>query len=399
MRILIGIGWLILLVAALFFSRQGGPWFGAMILPIAGASLFWGPVGGWVLAALSGLAVFLFQAAPGSSGWLVGEWISFGSIPLLLWGRKRQLEARCQKLQTDQGLLRYRLGRFQGERQGQKAAIREREEMIQSISELYGLSKKFLGTLDLDEVLQISEEMLRKEFPFLPDAKLQDYLQYVGSLVNQGKISVEVLAQALPVSHLDARMRDRWGILSGQFALGLQRVSLYQQVQESAIHDGLTGLLVRRYFLERLEEEVQRSGRRHSSLVFLMVDLDHFKEVNDRYGHLVGDVVLREVAHLIRRSVREIDLVGRFGGEEFSVVLPEADQSLGVQIADRIRQTVEQTVIPAYDEQVRVTVSIGVSLLPHNAPLVDSLIEQADRAMYRAKELGRNQTVTVDASA
>ena len=395
MRILIIGSLALLLCGALMMAPQSGPWLSAIVLPISGAGFLWGPVAAWAVAAFGSLVALGFWLSNPPTGWLAGSWTSFGLVPFLLWRKAGHLQSERSRFEEQQRLFRERLRGLQQEQEKRRSAIEEKEGTIQGIVELYGLSKKFLGTLDLDEVIQISEETLSRELPFLKTEQIGEYLKYVRSLVNQGKISVEVLAQALPSAVQDPRSKDRWGIVSGQLALGLQRVSLYHQVQESAIHDGLTGLLVRRHFLERLEEEVQRSVRRSSCLVFLMVDLDHFKGINDTYGHLVGDVVLREVARLIRGSVREIDLVGRFGGEEFSVALPDADRALGLQIADRIRKTIEGTVIHAYDEQIRVTVSVGVSLCPQDAQTMDPLIEQADRAMYQAKEMGRNRAVAV----
>ena len=392
MRLLTVLAAAVFLFGAFIARPMSGPWMSGMILSVTAAAFFCSPMVAWGLAVLSCLAALNLQGAD-SIGWLAGSWTALGIVPLALFGRKKQFQSEKIKLEERRALLQMRLTGLEGEQEKRRSAIREKEEAIQGISELYGLSKRFLATLDLEEVLQISEETLKKEVPLLRDEEIQDYLKYLRSLVNQGKISVEVLAKALPSVLDDIHSKERWGIVSGQLALGLQRVSLYCQVQESAIHDGLTGLLVRRHFRERLEEEAERAKRRSSSLVFLMVDLDHFKQINDTYGHLVGDVVLREVAHLVRGSVREIDLVGRFGGEEFGVVLPDADRDLGIQIADRIRQTAANTVIMAYDEQVGVTVSIGVSLYPQDGDTADQLIEQADAAMYQAKGMGRNRTV------
>ena len=184
----------------------------------------------------------------------------------------------------------------------------------------------------------------------------------------------------------------------GQLALGLQRIALYRRIQNSATHDGLTGLLTRRSFLERLTEETERTLRRSDSAAFLMVDLDRFKLVNDTYGHLVGDVVLREVSRIIRRSVREVDVVGRYGGEEFGVLLPGANEPLGLQIAERVRRAIAICLIRAYDETVRITVSVGIALCPQHAAAAEQLVEQADQAMYQAKFLGRDRVVLAGAS-
>lgn len=184
---------------------------------------------------------------------------------------------------------------------------------------------------------------------------------------------------------------DRCGILVSQFALAVRRIRLYERVQELAIRDGLTGLLVRRHFVMRLQEEAARAARQELPLSFLMVDIDRFKEINDRHGHLVGDAVLRELAALLRTQVRDVDLLGRYGGEEFGLGLPEADTAQAQMAAGRIRQAVQNAGFRAYDEHLSITVSIGVSALPRDAADATELIEHADAAMYKAKMEGRNR--------
>ncbi len=184
---------------------------------------------------------------------------------------------------------------------------------------------------------------------------------------------------------------ERCGILVSQFALAIRRIRLYERVQELAIHDGLTGLFVRRHFLARLQEEMARAARRELSFAFLMVDIDHFKLINDHHGHLVGDAVLRELAALLRTQVREVDLLGRYGGEEFALGLPETDMAHAEMAAERIRRAVEQTTFRAYDEHLTMTVSIGVAAFPHDAVDVTELVEHADAALYKAKLGGRNR--------
>jgi diguanylate cyclase (GGDEF)-like protein len=184
---------------------------------------------------------------------------------------------------------------------------------------------------------------------------------------------------------------EKFSIVAWQFALEMKKAILYEKVEELALNDGLTKLFVRRHFLKRLEEEIERSKRHKLPLAVLMLDIDHFKKCNDTYGHLVGDVVLREVAFIIKTNIREVDLAGRYGGEEFCVALPETDIKGARHVAERIREAVEEKKIRAYDEIIRVTASIGLSLYPKDNKEVTGLIEAADKALYKAKETGRNR--------
>jgi diguanylate cyclase (GGDEF)-like protein len=122
-----------------------------------------------------------------------------------------------------------------------------------------------------------------------------------------------------------------------------------------------------------------------------MIDIDKFKNFNDRYGHLVGDAILRDISRTVKETVRQIDFVGRFGGEEIAVVLAETDRDQARFAAERLRQAIENNVIKVYDEELRVTVSIGVATYPQDADDVDTLIENADKALYVAKQTGRNK--------
>ena len=180
-------------------------------------------------------------------------------------------------------------------------------------------------------------------------------------------------------------------IIVGQLALNLEKVELYNRVQELAILDGLTGVYVRRHFLERLQEEFNRSRGHRLPLSVLMCDLDYFKEKNDRYGHLVGDEVLKAVSKILKANTREVDLVGRYGGEEFSVALPETSSHSGWQAAERIRLAVEESELRTYDEKIRITISIGVVSLTDQTESLEMLIDQADHALYLAKTKGRNR--------
>lgn len=159
-----------------------------------------------------------------------------------------------------------------------------------------------------------------------------------------------------------------------------------------AMHDPLTGALNRRAILESLSKELGRAARRQSSLSIGLCDIDHFKKVNDTYGHQVGDAVLCGFVETIRKSLRGYDLVGRYGGEEFLLVAPDAAGSAVDDIYERLRFQIEQLKVATRFGDVNVTVSIGVAEI-ENGNTVDTLIAEADAALYRAKKAGRNRVV------
>jgi diguanylate cyclase (GGDEF)-like protein len=182
-----------------------------------------------------------------------------------------------------------------------------------------------------------------------------------------------------------------FSVLTESFIAEIERIKLYEKVGLLAMTDGLTGISVRRHLLARLQDETERSRRLGLKLSFLMIDIDDFKHFNDQYGHLVGDVVLKEVAETVKRNIREVDLVGRYGGEEFGVFLIETDESGAFFVAERIRRAIAERTYKAYDEDLSVTVSIGCAT--RSGPEGDStaLIESADAALYEAKRLGKNR--------
>ncbi len=183
---------------------------------------------------------------------------------------------------------------------------------------------------------------------------------------------------------------DRLLIVAMQFALEIKKVLLYETVEELAITDSLTGLYTRRYFFERFGEELERSKRHGFKFSFLMIDIDDFKVCNDTYGHLVGDAILKETAHITKGCVREIDLVARYGGEEFSFILPETDRPGAMLVAERIRKRIEENIFKAYDEKLKITVSIGLAVYPDDSKEVSDLVDRADKALYKAKSAGKN---------
>jgi len=173
----------------------------------------------------------------------------------------------------------------------------------------------------------------------------------------------------------------------------LSREHANEGLLKFAFTDYLTGLKTRGYFEQQLELELKRCERRKSPLSLLMLDIDFFKPLNDRYGHHVGDQVLRDVAALLTKDMREIDTVARYGGEEFVIILPETTAFAATRVAQRIRSSIDQARFFAGSANVveHLTISIGIAVYPQDARFKRDLIESADAALYDAKSRGRNQ--------
>ncbi len=179
-------------------------------------------------------------------------------------------------------------------------------------------------------------------------------------------------------------------------AVAIENAQLYEHIEDLAIRDGLTGLFLRRYLLERMSQEITRELRTKGEISFLMIDLDFFKRYNDQFGHTAGDIVLRTIATILAQHFnRPGDLVCRYGGEEFAVLLPDCSKERAVKEAEMIRKKIESQSILLRREKTSITVSIGVANLPKDSQLKEELIHLADQAMYRAKEKGRNRVESV----
>ncbi len=174
-------------------------------------------------------------------------------------------------------------------------------------------------------------------------------------------------------------------------AVAIEKARLHERTQLLAITDDLTGLYNRRGFLELAQREFERARRFHRPLAALMFDLDFFKNVNDTYGHAAGNEILVELTSLTRREMRDVDLVGRTGGDEFIALLPETAQEGVQQAAERFRQAVGETVFTTGHGPVRITVSVGVVILDDSHQDLAQMIDQADQALYAAKQGGRNR--------
>jgi diguanylate cyclase (GGDEF)-like protein/PAS domain S-box-containing protein len=185
---------------------------------------------------------------------------------------------------------------------------------------------------------------------------------------------------------------ERLQAFADQAAIAIENARLFEEVQRLSITDGLTKVYNRRHFEERLKAEFQRARRYARPLALLILDLDYFKEVNDRYGHPVGDAVLAQFAALVQTHVRETDIVTRYGGEEFAVILPETDQADALRVTEKLRRAVADHAFVYEGYTIQNTCSAGVAALPDLAlASPEELIERADQALYRAKQRGRNQ--------
>jgi diguanylate cyclase (GGDEF)-like protein len=186
----------------------------------------------------------------------------------------------------------------------------------------------------------------------------------------------------------DARLLNYLGDLC---TTAVQNSILYQKTKDLAIRDGLTGLYVRRYFVERLDEEMRRSRETSTALSFLLIDIDHFKDCNDTHGHLFGDSVLRVLGEFLKENLRDVDIIGRYGGEEFAVVLPNTAANGARFVAERLRESYSKLVIKVNEnEGIKLTLSMGGVEYAKGTKLME-IINKADKALYSSKENGRNK--------
>jgi diguanylate cyclase (GGDEF)-like protein len=183
---------------------------------------------------------------------------------------------------------------------------------------------------------------------------------------------------------------ERLMAFASQAAIAIENARLFEQTRQLSITDSLTELYNRRHFFEIAALEFERTHRYNRALSVVMIDIDHFKSINDTHGHTVGDLALCEIVTRIKSSVRTVDIVARYGGEEFVVLMPETGLEEARQVAERIRQIVANRPIEHKDAIIFATLSLGVAEMDKNTKDLDELIKYADRALYKAKTRGRN---------
>ena len=181
-------------------------------------------------------------------------------------------------------------------------------------------------------------------------------------------------------------------VIASHAELALYNAERYSRAKERALVDDVTDVYNARYLLQATEHEIQRAQRYKKHLCVLFLDLDRFKRVNDRYGHLVGSQALRQLSGVLGQCVRQVDTLARYGGDEFTILLTDTDLETGRSVAERIRRKVSETLFEGgRDAPIRLNISIGVSCYPQDGQNRDTLLDVADKAMYRAKSLGRNR--------
>ncbi|MFA5089720.1 MAG: GGDEF domain-containing protein [Candidatus Omnitrophota bacterium] len=267
------------------------------------------------------------------------------------------------------------------------------QEQFEATMLIYDITSQICKTLDEQQVFEsfrqeINKYILLSECKFIKQE--EELAQYKDCVVVPLMVDRHTAGYLLALGLRDED-KDKFHILSQQFLLAIKRAILYKGVQELSITDSLTGMFNRRYYLERYNEEIARASKFKYNFSCLMLDIDHFKHYNDHYGHLVGDAILRELSATIKENIRQIDLLGRYGGEEFSILLTETGKEDARFVAERIRQAVESRRIKVYDEELNVTLSIGIAAFPADGKDTQALIEHADSALYMAKEAGRNR--------
>ena len=244
-------------------------------------------------------------------------------------------------------------------------------------------------------LLPIISSGLSGDDPFLNNAMKNGFV-LISMLFRDDKAACLILvAETKDSSQFNNMSITQLSVISNIASLAFENISQYKTIEKLSHTDSMTGVYNHRYFKKRLREEINRASRfsRENSLVIL--DIDKFKQFNDQYGHQTGDFVLKKIAELISRVVRSIDVVCRYGGEEFCIIMPDTGAENCVIFMERLRQEIAETKFEAeqLNEAGGITVSIGGAVYPEHASTLDKIIYCADMALLRAKALGRNKTI------
>ncbi len=359
-------------------------------------------------------------------GWLiVASFFSYWAVAGLLGWYLRKLSVEygeckigIEKKENEIGLLEAKIEKY-------KSIIPDLSERVSRYSKISDFSLKLATSFDFEKIsryiIEFSKEVFSAKSVFLVSHPGDIYDRWIyenqkplwvenistdyrfpkiypeyESLIAypvfwEGKIYsiIKIFSESVFFEADDLRFL---GAIASLSAIAFMNAGLFEQTQQLAITDGLTGLYNHSHFLERLEEEVHRAKRFGKNFAFMMLDIDHFKNFNDSYGHPAGDEVLRRVADRIRKKIRSTDIVGRYGGEEFSVILPETDAQKALRVAEGIRKAVKSEKFNFGGSLVTVSVTIGISIFPSYLT-GEKIVAAADKALYKGKESGRDRVV------
>jgi|GEM_PF-172155 len=271
-----------------------------------------------------------------------------------------------------------------------------------------GLSEDILKQIKLDDAESILSHVLKTKQPILIkniDAEPAFKMSESGRYFTNSFMSVPlyIKEQIIGVINVTDKINGTQFTeddlkllitLANQIASDVDNARLY----EMAVTDGLTETFNHKYFQQHLEKDIERSKRYHEELSILMIDIDHFKKCNDTYGHQEGNKILKKVTSILKASIREVDLLARYGGEEFAIILPCTPKSGAFEIAQRMREIIEKSEFCLSNQQIRITVSIGIAAFPEDASLQFDLIRKSDISLYHAKKTGRNRVICYDES-
>jgi len=387
-----------------------------------------------VLFNATGLVLLLFTISHQWTGAVVGSGFMLMSAVIIPFYFQRQRKFEKEEFARHYEPLSSELSVLQEHVDTIKTELKSFEQEIERISNLYVLGRELVEHVEIEEVLDKLQRILlhrpgvesvaifsweKGNWKSLQFSRPEEKDRWVEFVRNHKYLSTEkepllmpppewldknamvfwpvrmdktLLASIFLVTEPVAALRqiEEGSIFLPQIALGLIRTRLFAEVKERSRNDSLTALYRRGYFIERFETEIKRAERYKSSFSLLMMDIDHFKKVNDTYGHLAGDEVLRILAKLFTRYVRPGDLLGRYGGEEFIVLLHMVTPFEAREIATDIKRAVSRHEFAAQESAFRVTISIGISHYPADGKSCDELLSAADQALYRVKAAGRN---------
>jgi len=296
-----------------------------------------------------------------------------------------------------------------------KLNLSSSEKAIKNILYIYELSKNIAGYVDLEKMFNLIVKSLDEQFTIkdismkifdgnkvfqkgtplnleenIKSQKIINNIIYLPLSI--GEIFLGILAIKIPALYeKDTEFFDDIAAFVEELDIAIQRAILYSKVESMSRTDGLTDLHRRGYFNERLKEEEIRAKRWKGRFSILMMDIDHFKRVNDTYGHQAGDTVLKTIAGILKNSIYETDFAARYGGEEFVIIFPQTDP-LGLNIkTEKIRKTIEETEITVGLERLKVTASFGIAHYPKDGLTSDEVLHKADMSLYKSKQTGRNK--------